>query len=213
LVFFRNLLIYLTPAARQRALAVLARLVTPGGLLCLGHAEPLDTDDPRFSRTGPDGYFLYRRIPLNPSRTAPVYVKADVSSAQGSNKGQVANVSPRDGAALTPPRVPLAELLAQARQQADNGELGPALKACHAAMERFGPSADLYSLLGIIHQARQDYEQARQSFRKALYLDPGQREALLHLMLLCQQQGDQKQAALLRKRLQRLAPSAKGGES
>jgi chemotaxis protein methyltransferase WspC len=211
-VFFRNLFIYLTPAARRQALMVLARLVTPGGLLCLGHAEPLDADDPRFRRTGPDGYFLYRRTVLN-APSAPRVVKGGASLAQGSEKGQAGNVPPRVAAALTPTDVPVAELLAQARQQADNGELDLALRACHSARDRFGPSADLYSLLGIIHQARQDHQQATQSFRKALYLEPGHREALLHLMLLCQQQGDQKQAALLRKRLQRLAPSAEGGEA
>src|SRR5262249_24812215 len=70
LVFCRNLFIYLTPDARQQALSVLARLVTPGGLLSLGHAEPLDADDARFRRTGPDGYFLYRRTDMSEAHPA-----------------------------------------------------------------------------------------------------------------------------------------------
>lgn len=40
LVLCRNLLIYLTPAARRQALDALQRLLTRGGLLAVGHAEP-----------------------------------------------------------------------------------------------------------------------------------------------------------------------------
>src|SRR5205807_2036709 len=60
LVFCRNLFIYLTAPARRQALVTLTRLMAPDGLLCLGHAEPLPTDEDRFERTGPDNYFLYR---------------------------------------------------------------------------------------------------------------------------------------------------------
>jgi chemotaxis protein methyltransferase WspC len=103
-------------------------------------------------------------------------------------------------------------LLAQARRQADVGQLDPALELCRAVQDRFGPSADLYSLTGIIHQARQDRPAASAAFRKALYLEPNHREALMHLMLLCQQHGDLAQAALLRKRLERLPAATGGGE-
>jgi chemotaxis protein methyltransferase WspC len=102
-------------------------------------------------------------------------------------------------------------LLAQARRQADGGQLGPALDLCRTIQDRFGPSADVYSLTGIIHQAQQDRPAATQAFRKALYLEPNHREALTHLMLLCRQLGDLAQAELLRKRLERL-PAEPGGE-
>ncbi len=61
LVFCRNLFIYFSPEARQRGLTVLVRLVTPGGLLAVGHAESIPATDTRFERTGPLGCFLYRR--------------------------------------------------------------------------------------------------------------------------------------------------------
>src|SRR5206468_10739626 len=104
-----------------------------------------------------------------------------------------------------------ATLLDQARQRADVGQHAFALDLCQTIQDRFGPSADVYRLTSVIHQARQHRPAAAQAFRKALYLEPNHREALMHLMLLCQQHGDQTQAAVLRKRLERL-PAA-GGDS
>jgi chemotaxis protein methyltransferase WspC len=65
LILCRNLFIYLHPDARRQALNTVARLLARDGWLCTGHADPLDSHDSRFVRTGREGYFLYRR-------TAPV---------------------------------------------------------------------------------------------------------------------------------------------
>jgi chemotaxis protein methyltransferase WspC len=99
--------------------------------------------------------------------------------------------------------------LARARRLADGGRLDEALAACQTYVNGTGPSADAYSLLGVIQQARGDRDGAAASFRKALYLDPEHREALTHAMLLSAQRGDAGQAALLRGRLKRTDP---GGE-
>jgi chemotaxis protein methyltransferase WspC len=89
--------------------------------------------------------------------------------------------------------------LARARTLADAGRLDDAL----AEVARAGPSADAFSLLGVIQQARGDRAAAAAAFRKALYLDPGHREALTHAMLLSAEQGDAGRAAVLRERLAR----------
>jgi chemotaxis protein methyltransferase WspC len=68
---------------------------------------------------------------------------------------------------------------------------------------RAGTTADAFSLLGVIQQARGDRAAAVAAFRKALYLDPAHREALTHAMLLADQQGDARRAAVLRERLAR----------
>jgi chemotaxis protein methyltransferase WspC len=74
---------------------------------------------------------------------------------------------------------------------------------------RNGPSADVYSLMGVIHQARQDRDEAVSCFRRALYLNRDHAEALAHLALLSQEQGDDAQSERLRRRLERASP---GGE-
>jgi chemotaxis protein methyltransferase WspC len=216
LVFCRNLFIYLTLDARRQALASLLRLMAADGLLCLGHAEPLPPDEDRFERTGPDNYFLYRRIHRGNDR---------VTRWQGDRVKEEVRASrePRSSASVTPSLCHLVtlsssrgELLSQARREADAGQLDQALELCRLCETRYGPSAEAHCLMGIVHQARRDRAAALASFRKALYLEPDHREALVHLMLLYQVQGEQAQAALLRRRLERLAPGevqGSGGET
>jgi chemotaxis protein methyltransferase WspC len=195
LIFCRNLFIYLHPAARRRALETLDRLLAAEGLLCMGHAEPIEFSEPRFVRAGPVGAFLYQRRAAPQPQPRPAGVSV-----------------PRREPALPPvPTAPPAavDLLDQARQLADRGQFDEALAACQTAQARGGASAPLFSLMGELHQARREKDEARRCFERALYLDPGQHDALTHLMLLCQEAGDDAQAARLRRRLER---AAGGGE-
>jgi chemotaxis protein methyltransferase WspC len=193
LIFCRNLLIYLHPAARRRALDALDRLLAPHGLLCMGHAEPLDFVDARFARTGPEGAFLYRRpMPAPPDPPRPTVA---------SPRREPAPLLPAGPPSVAP--VPV-DLLARARQQADAGRLDDALATCQAQLECGEASPDLFGLMGVLYQARQDKGAAAQCFQRALYLDPAHHESLTHLMLLCQEQGDERQAERLRRRLERV---------
>jgi chemotaxis protein methyltransferase WspC len=60
-IFCRNLLIYLTDAARERAVGTLDRLLGPTGLLFVGHAERLPLLESRFSPVKFRGSFAYQR--------------------------------------------------------------------------------------------------------------------------------------------------------
>jgi chemotaxis protein methyltransferase WspC len=197
LVFCRNLLIYLHAAARRRVLDVLDRLLAPEGMVCMGHAEPLEFLDARFERIGPEGAFLYRRRrPLLKARDPQPMVAASLL---------------RDSAPLPPSVSPVdlaipADLLTKARQQADSGRLDDALATCQTHLTRCGPSPDLFGLMGVLYQARHETAEAQQCFQRALYLEPAHHESLTHLMLLCQEQGDHRQAERLRRRLERVAP-------
>ncbi len=224
LIFCRNLLIYLHQEARARVLANLDRLLAPRGLLCMGHAEPWNLLDRRFRATGPNPYFLFERAPatgmlpdvensLANGRRKPA--GGSNQPAGGIHQPAYAGRSPsrrsRRESASSPASVhatPL-DLLAQARQEADAGSLDKALQSCQAHLSVAKPSADAYSLLGVIHQARKERTQAIDCFRKALYLDSQNEEALLHLLLLYQESGDEDAAKLLRRRLDRKAAGGK----
>jgi chemotaxis protein methyltransferase WspC len=195
LVFCRNLFIYLNPAARQRALATLDRLLAPQGLLCMGHAEPMDFLDPRFVPFGSSEHFLYARRPVRPPDLAPVVAHRPRQSPP----------PPPASAASRAPLAPPVDLLAQARHQADRGQLDLALETCRSILSQSGTSAQLYCLMGVLHQALHQRAEAVRCFQRALYLDPEHRESLTHLMLLCQEQGDHAQEARLRRRLDRSA--------
>jgi chemotaxis protein methyltransferase WspC len=207
LVFCRNVLIYLHAAAREVVLANLDRLLAVDGLLCMGHAEPLSLIDRRFQPTGPSNYFLFRRRAALPSapREAP----------RAKPRPQPAAVAPRGAGRPRPPAAVAApamseELIARARAQADAGALREAFASCQAHLAVAGPSADAYSLLGVIHQARKEPAEAAAAFRKALYLEPGHADALLHLMLLSSEIGDHDGASRLRQRLARTTPRGDG---
>ena len=105
--------------------------------------------------------------------------------------------------------IPHPSSLLLARRLADAGRLDEALAECQAGLGQGDPSADLFGLLGVIQQARGESDAAADAFRKALYLDPDHREALVHVMLLAARRGDTGRAAALRDRLARINP---GGE-
>jgi chemotaxis protein methyltransferase WspC len=213
LVLCRNLLIYLTPPARQQAVATLERLLTPGGLLAVGHAEPQIVCGRPFRRVGGESHFLFRYEPAS----APAGRKEGERTSRGeeggaaerratfpNRDGVAAGNVPRDSVAVPPPQPTAEEGLSRARRLADTGRLDEALGECQAHLGRTGPSADAYSLLGVIRLARGERDEAAASFRKALYLDPDHREALTGAMLLAAPCGDGL-AAALRARLARLS--------
>jgi chemotaxis protein methyltransferase WspC len=228
LIFCRNLFIYLHREARRHVLDTLLGLLAPEGWLCSGHAEPLDLQDNRCTPTGPPEFFLYRRIPDAVPRVARPESSKGVGAASrlgrlGTPFEDSGRATPRPHPAAfsnSPPmsgpaRVavvpavtetpPSPDLLACARRHADAGQLDAALAGCRDHLARAGPSADLYSLMGVVHQARGERDEAADCYRRALYLDAGHAEALSHLLLLHEEQGDHAQADRLRRRLARAA--------
>jgi chemotaxis protein methyltransferase WspC len=210
LVLCRNLLIYLTAAARRQALATLERLLMPGGLLAVGHAEPQILAGRPFRRCEEAQYFLFRNDPsaAPPSTLPRTRADAKPGVAVVPRPAKSRKATPR------PEPVPLTSApaegpLARARRLADDGRLEDALAECRKGLEHGGASADAYCLLGVIQQARGDESAAAEAFRKALYLAPNHGEALAHAMLLSARRGDLGHAAALRERLARLGAGGK----
>jgi chemotaxis protein methyltransferase WspC len=196
--------IYLTPEARRTALGNLARLLRPDGLFCTSVTEAMPIAEQRFVRWGPPAYGLYRRVVERPSsHEMPTVAVPPVSSPS---------------APPLPPVVPAApvarpsSLLEDARRLANLGRLDDALAACMAIETAHGPSADLFTLLGVIHQGRGDEHLARDAFRKALYLEANHREALTHLALLTPHGSDSAGARGMQRRLSRLGPATPDSE-
>jgi chemotaxis protein methyltransferase WspC len=216
LVFCRNLLIYLHKDARQQVLDTLERLLASDGRLCMGHAEPLEFLDPRFKRVGPDGHFLYQRSTASKETGASLHL-SPVPLPQ-TDTGMPTLTLPKECVASTvrkdPPQEAItADRMVIARSLADDGKLDEALVICQTHLAQTGPSADLFSLMGVVHQARHEREDAARYYQRALYLDPAHLDALTHLMLLCQELGDPAQVERLRRRLERIAQMAQGGET
>ncbi len=209
LVFCRNLLIYLHPEARLIALTVLRRLVADHGVLVLGHAEAGFAREHGFTPTGPPAAFAFTRIGGRPAsklrpanqESVPTNVAPHSYSAVPRTV-TIASVDPVDAAVNSIQEAELSQLTI-ARQMGDSGQIDEALRICSEYLQRVPGSAEGHFLLGVLHDALGRSELAVGSFRKALYLDPNHREALLHLALKKEARGDGAGAALLRARARR----------
>src|SRR5262249_31156842 len=91
-----------------------------------------------------------------------------------------------------------------ATRLADQGRLVEAAKECEAHLQTHGPSAKAFYVMGLVRDARGSHADAAAYYRKALYLDPQHHEALVHLALLLDGQGDKAGAKILNARARRL---------
>jgi len=100
----------------------------------------------------------------------------------------------------------------QARDLANQGKLVEALKCCEQNLRSQPASADTLHLVGLLHDAAGRVREAAEHYRKALYLDPQHPEALVHLAVVLQKQGDARGAQRLLERANRqLNPGARKG--
>jgi chemotaxis protein methyltransferase WspC len=201
IVFCRNLLIYLHRGARRDLQRLLGDVLAPDGILVVGHAEVLPVcEDGVFSVADSRAFVLARTAPGSARRpraglrtTLPAIVPPSRRAA-----ARPAAVRP---AATPASGVPGdADDLERARQLADRGRLDDARRVCERLIEEGGPSDRIYFLLGVIGQAAGRYQEAAEALRKALYLNPLHRDALLQLAVEHERRGDAASAARLRGR-------------
>lgn len=193
-VFCRNVLIYLTPQARSAVFGTLDRLLEPGGLLVLGHAESLPASQVGYTPVSDAASFAYRRQSAAPPPVPPRLDLLTVpSSARRTAVPPTAPPKPRPPAARPPAARPSqpASLLDQARELANRNERDQAIAVCQKAIQAEGTSAAAYHLLGMIQQTAGRYAEAEASLGRAVYLDPNDDDALLALALLAKRRGDE----------------------
>jgi len=218
-IFCRNVLIYLDPASRRRAVETLDRLLAPAGMLFLGHADNPGDGGHRFESTGDKGAFAYRRAtPKSRSGVMPSPAGANsrsgvMPSPAGANSRSGVMPSPvtppaaaapaRAAAAAAAPAEDLETMLERALALAGGGQNAQAVALCEQALRRHGPAAPAFFLLGMIRHASGDLPGAEESLKKAVYLDPGHQDALLALALAADRRGDAASAAGYRRRADR----------
>jgi chemotaxis protein methyltransferase WspC len=217
-IFCRNLLIYFDSATQAKALDKMHRLLGPQGVLFVGAAElPLATAHGFVSANVPMA-FACRKVA---AAGKPLPARPAATGRERGGRGRIAGESKLPVPppfAVTKPMPPdqrtqrtaptrsaphtLADLAA-ARQFADAGKLSEAAAICQAHLDRQGPSAQAYYLLGLVRDAGGD-PQAVDYYRKALYLEPNHYETLLHMSLLLEKHGDVTGARTFKRRAERV---------
>ena len=210
-VFCRNLFIYFDEPARERALALIDARLAAGGTLFVGPAEAGWIAQHAMVTAGLPLAFAFRRSTGKPARMAAVPPAQSTRAPRARENAHPAPASPRSiptmhapaprprrGTNATPAepgrnapsRRSPAAALAHAQRLADSGDLDGAERLAHACVLEHGPVPDAFYLLGLIAGARGRNADARDFYRKALYLEPGHVEALTHLATLLDAAGD-----------------------
>ena len=232
-IFCRNVLIYFDQPAQTRALQVLLRLLRPGGCLFVAPSETALLPRDRLTSAQLPMAFAFHHTPeiappvaraapakVAPARTAKVIGKAttaraprkrepagnEVAATRAAGAPAVAATAPAGAPAIAPggPDATFAQMQTLANQ----GRVVEAARACERSLRDDGPSARVYCLLGLLRDAAGDRAGAAALYRKALYLEPQHLDALTHLLLLLDRQGNRAAAGILRERLQRLEAKA-----
>lgn len=214
-VFCRNLLIYFDKATQQRAARILNGLLATGGLLFLGHAETGPFLDGDMTPLGRRGSFAYRKFGAQARNAAPSQPPRRPSRKQRPRQSGAPAMdpyaSPREP--VPPPAVgggdrPHRDRLKEVAALADRGRLEEAVALCEAYLREDRESAQAYYLLGVLSESAGDGQRAERMLRKAVYLEPEHEEALAHLSLLAERNGDVRAAEAFRRRMKRIAERA-----
>jgi len=232
-IFCRNLLIYFISPAKKRTIAKLHRLLKPEGLLFVGHAEHLPPTLPLFEPVEEPRSFAYKKIQKCHSSNKNVTGESDDANelvipadrtpikihrqpqAESFSRG----VNQRDMSlhpfttGSTPSFTPSSTddddadnglSLDKAGLLANQGRLSEAECLCREFLKKNGPHAEAYYILGIVKQARNDYDKAEDCYGKAIYLNDRHYNALVNLSLLLEHRGNYKKSLLFRERASRI---------
>ena len=220
-VFCRNVLIYFDRVTQCRAIEVLGRLLTPSGLLFVGPSETGLLLDHGFVSAGIPLAFAFRQAgspgpQSRAKRRMAVAMPAKGDRIEPGKPAAMPRVQPKPAPFPAPPENVTAATdhwIERARDLANQGKLVEALKCCDQNLQSQPASAETYHLMGLLHDAAGRVGEAAEHYRKALYLDPQHSEALVHLAVALQKEGDARGAQRLLERAGRLLSTGESNGS
>ncbi len=220
-VFCRNLMIYFDRPTQERAINVLDRLLDPKGILFVGHAEAnLIMSYWSSSHRHPAAFAFRKHSDERRSQTDRRAQTETPSRPQAERRRtrRERRLPPAPAPVVAPfaetlvsqtshpaPKSPASTDLEEASRLANEGHLVEAASLCEQHVEDHGPSVQAFYLLALVRDAAGNQQQAESLLRKVIYLDPTHQEALTHLALMLESQGNTEGAGLLRQRAQRAA--------
>jgi chemotaxis protein methyltransferase WspC len=208
-IFCRNLLIYFDRPTQEQVIKTLTGLLTPTGFLFVGPAEAFLASGNGFTPVNQAMSFAFRRTgakTAGPSAPLPSSRRVAKPTILHAPRTVVPDFVPTP----IPPSLSLPGAgLETAQRLADSGRLQEAAAWCEADLVERGPSCETYYLLGLICDAAGEGERASACYQKAIYLQPEHVEALTHLALMKEGQGDFGAAGRLHERARRVESSGR----
>lgn len=217
-IFCRNLLIYFDKPTTRAAIAKLSALLADDGMLLAGYAEV-----PSFCQNGFAPLQYRQAFALKKDDGKPPAIARAPAPPPAAKKTALRSMAfmppaapprapalavpaarPRPVPVAAPAATPTADLLAEARGLADRGLLREAGDKCHAHLARVPEAAEAYYLLGLINELAGKMDLADDYWRRCIYLQPDHYEALCHLALLAERNGNQTAASTLKSRAARI---------
>jgi chemotaxis protein methyltransferase WspC len=206
IIFCRNVMIYFDSETQARVLQKIRSLLAPAGLLFVGAAEAFLAASNGYKSLNEAMSFAF--VQENANRLAPpkhpvlgptTPLKHPKRAPNLHSQGPVLDV-------VTPATMASPdEVIEKATRLAEAGRLADAAELCAAYLKENGSSVESLLLLGVIDDAMGNSQSASECYRKVLYLEPNHSQALLHLSLLAEKQGDTVSAKRLRERARRAA--------
>ncbi|CAM3214448.1 CheR family methyltransferase [Janthinobacterium lividum] len=216
-IFCRNLLIYFDKPTTRAAIHNLSALLADDGMLLAGYAEVPSFCQNGFATLQFRQAFALKKgtaAPASPAQVAPLPALRTLRSVppaprRAAAAAPAAATAPRTRPVSVPSPAPAAQaaqadLLAEARLLADRGQLREAGEKCHAHLARVPEAAEAYFMLGIINELAGKMDLADDYWRRCIYLQPDHYEALCHLSLLAERNGNHTAAATLKARAARI---------
>lgn len=206
IILCRNLLIYFDDATQSQVFSVLNRLLKDDGILILGHAETSKKSAGLFETANEIGPYINRK-PTS-KHDAQVNINHDTTKLS-----RVATRRPGPSRLIntankTEYAHPLIETnddgLEKAFTLANEGNINASIKMARAHIEQDRFSSRAHYLLGLLYDTDGDSNLADEYLKKALYLNPNNIEALIHLSLMAEQRGDIEDSERLRNRAERV---------
>lgn len=179
IIFCRNVLMYFSRKHAERVVANLRRSLVDDGWFFASATEASPELLAGLQRAPFPQTSIYRKTDATPPPAAPLIVPAPAAERA------TAPISSAPALAkATAPRPPAHEMTA--RSLADHGHLGAALAECEKAIAANKVEPASHYLRGVILQELGELEEAANSLRAALYLDPNfviARFAMANLLL------------------------------
>jgi chemotaxis protein methyltransferase WspC len=189
-IYCRNLLIYFDRSTQERVMQTLGSLLAPEGILFVGPAEACLASSSGFTAVSGAASFAFRKTTAKrPESTGLPLPGVRNAIRKESILAAPSQVKPPPQPAAESVELPPADLVT-AQRFADQGHLREAIGCCERNLSRYGPSAEAYYLLGVVRDAAGERDRAAECYRRAVYLEPNHAEALTHLALFSQTQGD-----------------------